>query len=137
MSGFQKCAYLDALGDIMPSVKTPVPVSEAVKTIPEGVDPDAWYDQVYSYQIKPCAFRRWFSDVLKNGATTECEKELVDQIKSLQADGVGVEDAFKEVQDVYVSRADYSNEYFKQLREKNAKKASVPFVEENPTPVGV
>ena len=122
------------MGDIMPSASKPVPVSEAVKSIPEGMDPDQWYDQVYSYQIKPCAFRRWYADILKSGTTTECEKTLVDQILALQKEGVTVEEAFAEIQRVYVSRVEYSNEYFNQLR----KKREVPTpVEENPAPVGV
>ncbi len=105
-------------------------LSELIKTVSVGEDGDQAYVRLYGSQVKPCDFRRWFTQVKLTGASLETDEATVAKIKEYLTEELTVDEAFKDFCPDYVGPGEFSVWYTKQVMIlKAAAEAPVAVVE--------
>lgn len=97
-------------------------LSELIKTVQVGEDGDEAYRRLYANQVKPCDFRRWFATVQRDGTTIETDDDTIGMIKEYIAEGMIVDEAFKDFVPDYVGPGEFSVAYDKEIRSRKAVK---------------
>jgi hypothetical protein len=91
-------------------------LSELIKTVTVGEDGDQAFVRLYGSQVKPCDFRRWFTQVKLTGASLETDEATIAKIKEYLADELTVDEAFKDFCPDYVGPGEFSVAYTKQVK---------------------
>lgn len=115
-----------------------VALSELIKTVRAGEDGDEAYRRLYADQVKPCDFRRWFSTVQRDGTTIETDDDTIGMIKEYVAEGMIVDEAFKDFCPDYVGPGEFHMAYEKEIRSRKAAAAlpAAAVVDEPPVDLG-
>lgn len=100
-------------------------LSEVIKGVIAGEDADEAYRRLYSDQVKPCDFRRWFASVQRDGVTNETDDVTINAIKEYLELGMSVDEAFIDFVPDYVGPGVFSVAYEKEVK---SRKAAVPVV---------
>lgn len=100
-------------------------LNELIKTVRVGEDGDQAYTRLYGHQVKPCDFRRWYTQVKQTNTSIEIDPETVAKIAAYIAEDLRVDEAFKDFCPDYIGPGEFSVAYTKEVAAQKAA-AAVP-----------
>jgi len=100
-------------------------VSEAVASVLEGEDSDVAYARLFGAQVKPCDFRRWFTQVSRDGTSSEVDAETIEALTLYVGEKMTVEEAFKAHVPDFVGPGEFLTAYSKEMKARKEKPAVV------------
>lgn len=104
-------------------------LTKAVSEIITGEDGDVAYARLFGDQCKPCDFRRWYSQVRRDG-TCEMGEEMTVKLKAYIDEGIDIDDAFKDHVPDYIGPGEFGTAYTREIRARKAAAAgSAPVVQ--------
>lgn len=107
-------------------------LSELIKTVSVGEDGDQAYARLYGKQVKPCDFRRWYTQVKQTGTSAEIDADTVENIATYIAEDLRVDEAFKDFCPDYVGPGEFSVAYTKEVAAQKAAAGKVPVADVEP-----
>lgn len=110
-------------------------LTKAVSEIITGEDGDVAYARLFGSQCRPCDFRRWYSQVRRDG-TCEMGEEMTQKLKAYIDEGIEIDDAFKDYVPDYIGPGEFGTAYTREMRARKAAAANAPVVQAaDPEPV--